>query len=81
MTMEAKEIKSSLKAAREAIRNKEFKDALKSVKNVLKHDKNNYNALVFAGVAAEGLEQADQALTAYKKATEVDPGQILAWQV
>jgi superkiller protein 3 len=48
---------------------------------VLKHDKSHYNALVFVGVAAEGLEQYDQALMAYKKAIESDPSQILAWQV
>ena len=47
----------------------------------LKVDKSNYNALVFVGVAAEGLEQPDQALTAYKKAIESDPNQMLAWQV
>lgn len=44
-------------------------------------DKNNYNALVFVGVAAEGLEQFDQALKAYRRATEVSPEQLLAWQV
>ena len=48
---------------------------------ILKHDKTNYNALVFVGVAAEGLEQEDQALMAYNKATQVDPEQQLAWQV
>lgn len=44
-------------------------------------DKSNYNALVFVGVAADGLEQADQAVKAYRCATEVDPEQPLAWQV
>ena len=47
----------------------------------LAEDKNNYNALVFVGVAAEGLEQYDQALKAYNRATEVSPDQLLAWQV
>lgn len=44
-------------------------------------DKSNYNAFVFVGVAADGLEQADQAVKAYRRATEVDPEQPLAWQV
>ena len=44
-------------------------------------DKNNYNALVFVGVAADGLEQAEQALKAYRRAAEVEPNQPLAWQV
>ncbi|XP_041042381.1 tetratricopeptide repeat protein 37 isoform X4 [Carcharodon carcharias] len=47
---------------------------------VLKQDKNNYNAWVFIGVAAAELEQPDQAKTAYKKAAELDPDQLLAWQ-
>ena len=47
---------------------------------ILKHEKANYNALVFVGVAAEGLDQEDQALMAYNKATQVDPEQQLAWQ-
>ena len=48
---------------------------------ILKQDKGNYNALVFVGVAAEGLEQPDQAIAAYKKAIDVDDTQPLAWQV
>lgn len=49
--------------------------------SILKNDKGNYNALVFVGVAAEGLEQPEQAIAAYRKATDVAPEQILAWQV
>ena len=78
--MEPKEIKSSLKAAREAIRSKDFKEALKQCKAVIKLYKNNYNALVFIGVAAEGLDQLDQAVAAYKRAISVNADQILAWQ-
>ncbi|XP_031216549.1 tetratricopeptide repeat protein 37 isoform X2 [Mastomys coucha] len=47
---------------------------------VLKQEKNNYNAWVFIGVAAAELEQPDQAQGAYKKAAELEPGQLLAWQ-
>uniref|UniRef100_A0A3B3SLZ1 SKI3 subunit of superkiller complex n=1 Tax=Paramormyrops kingsleyae TaxID=1676925 RepID=A0A3B3SLZ1_9TELE len=78
--MSAKEVKSALKNAREAIKNKEYKEALKHCKAVLKLEKNNYNAWVFIGVAACELEQPDQAQTAYKKAMELEPGQPLAWQ-
>ncbi|XP_069747865.1 superkiller complex protein 3 [Narcine bancroftii] len=78
--MSSKEIKATLKNAREAIRKREYKEALKHCKMVLKQDKNNYNAWVFIGVAATELEQPDQAKTAYKKATELDPDQLLAWQ-
>ncbi|XP_053375489.1 tetratricopeptide repeat protein 37-like [Mercenaria mercenaria] len=78
--MDAKEIKTSLKHAREAIRKKEYKDALKHCKAVLSGDGNNYMALVLIAVAAEGLEQYDQALKAYRRAVEADDSQMLAWQ-
>ncbi|XP_066459101.1 superkiller complex protein 3 [Eleutherodactylus coqui] len=78
--MSSKEVKAELKSARDAIRNKEYKDALKHCKAVLKLDKNNYNAWVFIGLAASELEQPDQAQAAYKKATEIEPEQLLAWQ-
>ena len=38
-------------------------------------------ALVLIAVAAEGLEEYDQALKAYKRAIEADDSQALAWQV
>lgn len=47
----------------------------------MKLEKNNYNAWVFIGLAASELEQPDQAQTAYRKALELEPGQLLAWQV
>ncbi|XP_078313322.1 superkiller complex protein 3-like [Crassostrea virginica] len=78
--MDPRELKSALKNARESIKNKEFKEALRYCKEVLGQDKNNYNALVFVGVAADGLEQAEQALKAYRRAAEVEPNQPLAWQ-
>ncbi|XP_076021281.1 superkiller complex protein 3 [Genypterus blacodes] len=78
--MSNKEVKAALKSAREAIKNKEYKDALKHCKAVLKLEKNNYNAWVFIGLAASELEQPDQAQTAYKKAVELEPEQLLAWQ-
>lgn len=52
-----------------------------SPKAVLKLEKNNYNAWVFIGVAAGELEQPEQAQTAYRKAAELEPEQLLAWQV
>ncbi|XP_036955110.1 tetratricopeptide repeat protein 37 isoform X3 [Acanthopagrus latus] len=78
--MSSKEVKTALKSAREAIKNKEFKEALKHCKAVLKLEKNNYNAWVFIGLAASELEQPDQSQMAYKKAVELEPEQLLAWQ-
>ncbi|NXO03199.1 TTC37 protein, partial [Rhinopomastus cyanomelas] len=78
--MSTKEVKAALKSAREAIRNKEYKEALKHCKAVLKQEKNNYNAWVFIGLSAAELQQPDQAKAAYKKAVELEPNQLLAWQ-
>ncbi|XP_056138485.1 tetratricopeptide repeat protein 37 isoform X2 [Lampris incognitus] len=78
--MSNKEVKAALKNAREAIKHKEFKEALKHCKAVLKLEKNNYNAWVFIGLAASELEQPDQAQTAYRRAVELEPEQLLAWQ-
>ncbi|EDO37642.1 predicted protein, partial [Nematostella vectensis] len=78
--MASKEVKTLLKKARDSIRNKEYKDALKHCKAALKLEKNNYNALVFVGVCATELGQLEQAQAAYKKASDEDPSQVLAWQ-
>lgn len=69
---------------RQCISRTEIADTLLSsmwFQAVLKLEKNNYNAWVFIGVAASELEQPDQAQTAYKKAVELEPEQLLAWQV
>ncbi|NP_001086571.1 tetratricopeptide repeat protein 37 [Xenopus laevis] len=78
--MSNKEVKAILKNARDAIRNKDYKEVLKQCKAVLKLEKNNYNAWVFIGLAASELEQPDQAQAAYRKAVEIEPDQLLAWQ-
>nr|CAD7203299.1 unnamed protein product [Timema douglasi] len=78
--MDSKEVKLLLKEAREAIKNKDHKTALKHCKEVLKHDRNNYNGLVLFGVALQESDQKDQAPKAFRKAIEASPKQILAWQ-
>nr|CAD7441592.1 unnamed protein product [Timema bartmani] len=92
--MDSKEVKLLLKEAREAIKNKDHKTALKHCKvsanqgcgvrvmesEVLKHDRNNYNGLVLFGVALQESDQRDQAPKAFRKAIEASPKQILAWQ-
>ncbi|PIK51116.1 putative tetratricopeptide repeat protein 37-like [Apostichopus japonicus] len=76
----SKEAKTALKAAKEAIKNKEYKEAIKHCKIVFKEDKASYNALVFVGVAASEMGQLEQGVAAYKKAIDVEPEQELAWQ-
>lgn len=48
---------------------------------VLKVDKTNYNAWVFVGAAAQEIDQLEQSEAAFKRAIEVSPEQMLAWQV
>ncbi|XP_066915937.1 superkiller complex protein 3-like [Clytia hemisphaerica] len=74
------DIKSELKSARDCIKKKEYKEAVKHCKNVLKHDKENYNAFVFIGKCATELEQYQQAKEAYTRAIEQNKEQPLAWQ-
>ena len=52
-----------------------------SFQNVLKLDKENYNAFVFIGKCATELEQYQQAKEAYTRAIEQNKEQPLAWQV
>ena len=56
------DIKACLKEAREHIKNKDYKSALRECKKVLNKDKSNYMALVFCGVSLSELDQPDQAL-------------------
>ncbi|XP_046856769.1 tetratricopeptide repeat protein 37-like [Xenia sp. Carnegie-2017] len=78
--MASKEVKKELKSAREAIQQKEFQNAIAHCKAALKLDKVNYNAFVFIGVASLELAKPEQAFFAYKKAINIDPENILAWQ-
>ena len=57
-----KEVKAFLKEAREQIKNKDYKSALKECRKVLNKDKNNYMALVFCGLSLSELDQPDQAI-------------------
>jgi len=50
------------------------------LQSILKKDQNNYYALVYLGAALLELGKTQQSLENYKKATQVDPKNILAWQ-
>ncbi|CAN0074756.1 unnamed protein product [Lampetra planeri] len=78
--MASKEVKVALKAAREAINGKDFKEVLKHCKAVLQADKENYTAWVFIGVAAGELDQPEKAEDSFRRAAHIDPVQPLAWQ-
>lgn len=78
--MDSKEVKQALKEAREAIRQKDFKAALRHCKAALKLDKECYMAWVFVGAAAQEIDQLEQSVAAFSKAAAIAPDQILAWQ-
>lgn len=78
--MSQSEVRAALKSAREALSAKDYKEALKQCKAVLKLDKANYNAWIFAGVATSNSEQYPQAEQAYRKAIEADSNNPLAWK-
>uniref|UniRef100_H2XYI6 Tetratricopeptide repeat protein 37 n=1 Tax=Ciona intestinalis TaxID=7719 RepID=H2XYI6_CIOIN len=78
--MSTKAIKSSLKAAKSAIQQKEFDEALLHCKAVLREDSGNYNGLVFAGLVYAELGQFENSSTAYQDAVKSSPNQSLAYQ-
>ena len=53
------------------MKNKDFERALELCKIVLKNKKGNYLALVLSAVSFQELRQADKALIAFVKATEL----------
>lgn len=75
------QLRQELKAAREALDKKEWKEALQHCKTALKLDSKNYNVFVFIGLAAAELGQEKQSEEAYRRATALQPATILAWQV
>ncbi|PWN39848.1 TPR-like protein [Ceraceosorus guamensis] len=72
--------KSKLKASRDAIQAKRWSEALESADAVLEHEVDNYNALVFKGLALLNLERYDESEHAYRAAARAQPDSPLAWQ-
>jgi Tfp pilus assembly protein PilF len=48
---------------------------------VVEKDKENYNAWLFTGTAAQELGSKEQALAAYQRAIQISSNQRSAWQV
>ncbi|KAG0243382.1 Superkiller protein 3 [Actinomortierella wolfii] len=72
--------KINLKNARDAIGKKDYQEALKWSQRVLDWEANNYNALVFAGLAHQNLGNVKEGEAAFKKAIENNPDMPLARQ-
>ncbi len=55
--------------------------ALKEANAALEADAENYNALVFAGLALHQLKCVKESVDVYRRAIASQPTQLLAWQV
>ncbi len=73
--------KAALKASREAIGKKDFDKALEEADKVLQYEPEHYQALVFRGLALLSLKRFEESETTYRKATQLKPTELLAWQV
>ncbi|QRW08082.1 superkiller protein 3 [Ceratobasidium sp. AG-Ba] len=73
-------VKAKLKASREAIQKKDFPAALKAAEDVLTYDAGNYFGNVFLGRSAFELGEIEKSEQAYRKAIDIQPDQLLAWQ-
>ncbi|XP_076800929.1 superkiller complex protein 3-like [Clavelina lepadiformis] len=76
----SKQVKAALRAAKQSIQNKEYKDALKHCEEIFKHDEKNYNGLVFYGLCLAELCRKEDSRSAYHDAIAAQPDQILAYQ-
>ncbi|KAF8557962.1 superkiller protein 3 [Imleria badia] len=72
--------KTKLKSARDALGKKQYEAARDSALQVLDYEPDNYNAHVFLGLALLELGEHDKSEQYYRKAIELKPDQILAWQ-
>lgn len=73
-------VKSKLKAARDALGKKQHDAARDAASQVLDYEPDSYNAHVFLGLAYLELGELNKSEQFYRKATELKPEQVLAWQ-
>ncbi|KAJ4468236.1 TPR-like protein [Lentinula aciculospora] len=73
-------VKTKLKSARDLLGKKNFAGAKDAVLQALQYEADNYNANVFLGLASLELGEFSEGEQAYKRATELNPDQLLAWQ-
>lgn len=79
--IQALDIKTAIKQARDLFKGKEYLSAIKICKKILKEDKRNYNALVLMAAAMREIDDCKkQVSTQLKKAIDVQPDNPLAWQ-
>ncbi|KAH9485295.1 Superkiller protein 3 [Psilocybe cubensis] len=72
--------KTQLKAARDYISKKDYINAKRAATQVLDFEPENYNAHVFLALSLSEMGELDESERIYRKATELNPTQPLAWQ-
>lgn len=70
-----------LRAAEQALEQKNFPDVVKNCKQILKQDRASYGAYVLLAKALQGTNHFPQALVALRKAVEQDKSALPAWLV
>ena len=80
--MDAKAAKAAMKAAREAVKAKDYAKVHRVAQEILKADAKNYHGLVFLGISLPEVDPSaiKRAVDAFKEAAEIGPDQPLAWQ-
>ncbi|KDQ10122.1 hypothetical protein BOTBODRAFT_164222 [Botryobasidium botryosum FD-172 SS1] len=73
-------VKNKLKAARDALGKKNYQAAQTASEDVISYEPSNYHAYVFLGLASLELGEVEKGEQAYRKAIELSPDQLLAWQ-
>ncbi|CAI5757416.1 unnamed protein product [Candida verbasci] len=73
-------VKSLLKSAKASLESNDPDSALDYCKEILKQDTSCYFAYVFQGKAYQLKKKIDEAIKAFKKATEIEPDNLLAWK-
>ncbi|EGV65252.1 Superkiller protein 3 [Yamadazyma tenuis] len=72
--------KHYLKLAKGAIDKNDPELALEYVQDVLEADKNNFFAFLFQGKSYQLINDTDQAIKAFQKATQLQPDNLLGWK-
>ena len=72
-------VKTQLKAARNAIGDKNFEYCIEVCHQILENDAENYNALVFLGISLLETDQVEKSKAQYTKAIALNNNNILAY--
>lgn len=73
-------VKSRLKAARDCLAKKDYLNAKDAASKALEHEPDNYTAHVFLALALMESGDLEESEKVYRRATELNPDQVLAWQ-